>query len=188
MLKKGKRLTAKELKKEQKRFKKIAPVYKKKGISRFEEYVCNTFTALVTTVENVKIDKEKVEMLIWLHQFQWFERYWVHDNYQASFLRQEKYGSRRSKNVFTWLGRNGYLDFYSDEKITYETYERGDNFWRTEEIVSDIRYKLSTEGLRVVREYFKNLTGDTPSKLDKSKKRLLYKGQSPWDGIDYSNF
>lgn len=188
MLKKGKRLTSKELRKEQKRFKKIAPVYEKSGISKFEEYVCNCFAALTETVKNVKIDKEKVEMLIWLHQFEFFERRWVWENYKASFLRQESYGSRRAKNVFNWLIKNEYVDFYAHEKITYETYEHRENFYRTEEIVSDAKYKLSVKGLAVVREYFKNLTGDTPSQLDKSKKRLLYKGQNPWDNLDYTNF
>ena len=143
---------------------------------------------MVKTVEAVKIDKEKIELIVYLHQFEFFEKKWIWENYEVPFLRQEKYGKRRSKNVLQWLDKNGYIEFFKHKKITYQEFERSHNSWRTDNIESQSKYKLSIKGLSIVREYFKNLTGDTPSKLDKSKKRALYKGETPWDNIDYTNF
>ena len=188
MLKKGKQLTAKDLKKEQKKFKKITPVYENTDITQFERYVSNFFYALTDATTHLKINKEYIEMVIWLYQFEFFEREWVYEHFKSCYMRLEVYGERSAMNRFNWLLDNEYIEPYSHEKYSFQTWERSHNCYTMQDVESDVKYKISKKGLDVVRVYMSKLTQEPLSKIDKRKNRLLFKGQVPWDNLDYSDF
>ena len=185
MIKKNSRITKAAIKRELSQYKKIAPVYEKQDISKAEMYMSNAFFALAQTVKRVNINKEYIELLVWLYQFEFFERNFVYENYMACFLRTELYGSRRSKNALTWLIDNLYLEPFTHQKYEFRSYEQRDGFIRLEDVHSDSKYKLSISGLDVVRAYYSELTGESIAKKDYAKKRLIFKGQNPMDDIDY---
>lgn len=205
-IRKGQRITPERLKKEKKKFKKIAAVYEKTDLSKVELYISNYHNAMYKTIEAydnavldttpklIGLEKEYIEVLLWLYQFEWFEWDWAASNFIFAHSSKRIFKGRTSgKSKFmakkmALLYRNDFIEGKDYFEYKYKELERKEDFTVSRAQITEARYNVSDKGLQVIKTFYSNLVGETPAKVYKKTKRLIWSQQKLTDFNDYSEF
>ncbi len=203
MRRKSSRITARRLKSARRQFKELAAVYEKTDLTKMELAVCNYHNALIKTMNRYKdvvlnerpngkvimFEKEYIEVLVWLYQFEWFEWDWAKNNFVYAKTRQTFFGVDYGESKFftkkiTLLYKSDYIEGQDYYDYKYEENEQREGFIRAEEKETDARYRLSNKGVDVIRTFFKHLTGETPSRYYKRTKKLKWSDRAKRNFMD----
>ncbi len=205
-IRKGQRITPDRIKKEKKRFKKIAAVYEKTNLSKVELYISNYHHAMYKTIEKfdnaildtepklIGLEKEYIEVLLWLYQFEWFEWEWAASNFIFAHSNKRIFKGRKTgKSKFmtkkmALLYRNDFIEGTDYYEYEYKDLEKKDEYTAAKVQTTAARYNVSLKGVQVVKEFYSNLVDDSPSKVYKRQKRLIWSQQKLHDFNDYDDF
>lgn len=174
-MKKGVRITNRRLSTEIYEMKQIFPAwYKGKDvITKMEVIVSNYQHALKKTVDFVEgLTEKQLNALIWMYQFEFFEKEFFIENYNAFFLDKQRDGTMHNKRAFNFLLRNDLIEKFKNRSYSYYEERVGDNYSVLTEHESNDIYIISSDGMKILQIFFNILTKEKP-KLIKSNNKIM---------------
>ena len=175
------RLTKERLNRERNRMRRGFPAwYKEEGvITSLESCVANYENAVIEAVSgNEEINPDPVRLLVFLYQFEFFEKQFVYIHYRKHFQHNTVFSDRHASMKLTELIEYGYVELFERRNYKYSEEEDRITYIRVEEKKSYDTYCISDKGLQIIKEFYTLLTHKAPSRVTKNKRILIWESQT----------
>jgi len=191
-MKKGQRITKKRIDSEIRKMRRLLPAWYRDNeeVSSLQTAVANYEHAIIATTESLndkfEFTTHGLKLMLWLYQFEFFEKEFVINNYKTSHAHYLKDGTRHASLKFKELINDNLIVPF--EKRNYKYYEelKRENYNVLEEKKSNNTFQLSSEALNIISVFYSALTNSKPSLYQKENKIMKSDGQS-YDEFDNLN-
>ena len=182
-MKKGQRVTTQRLAYEISKMRQILPAwYRDSGlITSLEIAVGNYEHAIIATTESFKdrhnLTTHGLKLLLWLYQFEFFEKEFAVQNYKTSHAHYLKDGTRHAALKFKELTDNGLIVHFQYRGYTFYEEDMSGLSVINDEKKSNNTYQLSDDAIGIIGVFYNALTGAKPKIYGRDKKILRYEDQ-----------
>lgn len=188
-MKKGVRLTRQRFSKEIMEMKEMFPAWlrSKDVVTKAEVLIANHQHAMIKTLEYVEgLNLGQLSALLWLYQFEFFEKEFFIENYDFIYSVNKKDGSMHAKRVFASLIDDELIEIFEERDYTYYEESQGRNYTVLHEKKSNNVYQLSKLGMNIIQVFMTILIKEKPT-LIKTKSRVLRYSNRTRDDLNNLN-
>lgn len=133
-------------------------------ITNIESIVGNYMYAVAKTAELNETDESEITALLWMYQFEFFERNFFVENYREIFNnRHENINLRHNKRLLFRMLRDNKIKLLKKRYKKYYEEEKKENFSVLRDKVASDLYCIELEGIALVRDFYTILTKERPS-------------------------
>lgn len=183
------RITKSKLKRQYRKARKASPSMRNLNLTKVESAICNTMQAYSNVAESHEMRADYIRLIIWLYQFEFFEKSYVLQNYSYMSNGDSMMGERHASMCLTYLIRNGYVELYEKREAEYREEEDRFGYVYVKMKKSDDSYRLSDKALdTIVKDFFTEIFNTKPLRWGTRNRIMIWSSQKKSDLNDYQDY